>query len=245
MTSRRSCNAWCALSRMIPAALAISSAGAVGAKLQRARMHAQQRDAMGEDVVHLPGDPGAFELPGLLDEEPLLRLDPASALSQRLDQLAASTDEHPPRQHGREQRHQEASINSNGASGSGRRNEEQEQATTCTAATAATTRRGRWTATVNRAISTAPLAMSEKVAGAANASATPTGHRRRHQNARQAIEPTRNRRQSTLRRRSDASPTTTARRASRGRRAWLHQPVASWPVAMTEVTVLVGRQHGR
>ena len=48
--------------------------GRVGAELQRPGVHAQQRDPVRQHVVHLPGDPGALELPGLLDPQLLLRL---------------------------------------------------------------------------------------------------------------------------------------------------------------------------
>ena len=37
----------------------------VGPELQRAGVHAQQREPVGQHVVHLPGDPGALELAGL------------------------------------------------------------------------------------------------------------------------------------------------------------------------------------
>jgi hypothetical protein len=48
--------------------------GGVAAHLQRPGVHGQQRDSVGEDVVHLPGDAFAFAVPGLLDAQPLTLL---------------------------------------------------------------------------------------------------------------------------------------------------------------------------
>jgi hypothetical protein len=41
--------------------------GRVRPELQRAGMDGQQGDVVGEDVVHLPGEPLAFQVPCLLD----------------------------------------------------------------------------------------------------------------------------------------------------------------------------------
>ena len=60
-------------------------------ELQRAGMQAQQRDAVGEHVVHLARDPGALGIAGLLDEQLLLRRGVAYPLLAR---LAAPAGEH-------------------------------------------------------------------------------------------------------------------------------------------------------
>ena len=68
----------------------------VGAELERAGVHAQQREPVGEDVVHLPRDPPALGLPGLLDAKPLLGFEPLGPLAQRADELAPRAGEEPP-----------------------------------------------------------------------------------------------------------------------------------------------------
>ena len=49
-------------------------------ELERAGMQAQQRDAVGEHVVHLARDPGALGVAGLLDEQLLLGAGVADSL---------------------------------------------------------------------------------------------------------------------------------------------------------------------
>ena len=68
----------------------------VGAELERARVHAQQRDAVGEHVVHLARDAGALVLARLLDAQLLLGLGAVGALAQRRHELAPGADEHAP-----------------------------------------------------------------------------------------------------------------------------------------------------
>ena len=51
--------------------------GGVGVELERAGVQAQQRDAVGQDVVHLARDPQALGLAGLLDAQALLGLERA------------------------------------------------------------------------------------------------------------------------------------------------------------------------
>ena len=65
ITARSSSSAWWALSRITPAARAISSAGRSGRSSNAPGVQAHQRDAVGEHVVHLPGDPEAFLPAGL------------------------------------------------------------------------------------------------------------------------------------------------------------------------------------
>ena len=67
-------------------------------ELQRAGMQAQQRDPVGEHVVHLARDPGALCVAGVLDEQLLLGPGVAYPL---LPRLAAPADEHAPRDDGR------------------------------------------------------------------------------------------------------------------------------------------------
>ncbi len=73
--------------------------GGVGAELQRPGVQAEQRDPVGQHVVHLPGDPGAFQLPGLGHPQLLLGLGPFGPLAQRQHQLPAGPHEHAPGQH--------------------------------------------------------------------------------------------------------------------------------------------------
>ena len=61
----------------LPAAGALVLDRAVG---QGAGVQAQQRDPVGEHVVHLAGDPGALGVAGLLDEQLLLGLGVADSL---------------------------------------------------------------------------------------------------------------------------------------------------------------------
>jgi hypothetical protein len=63
------------------------------AELERAGVQAQQRDPVGEGVVHLARDAGALGVPDLLDAQLLFSLAAASAFALR---LAASAEEHPP-----------------------------------------------------------------------------------------------------------------------------------------------------
>ena len=96
MTSRRSCSAWWALARITPAAARDLLGRRVGAELQRARVQAQQRDPVGEHVVHLAGDARALVLARLLDAQLLLGLGALGALAQRQHELAPRAHEHPP-----------------------------------------------------------------------------------------------------------------------------------------------------
>jgi hypothetical protein len=68
----------------------------VGAHLQGPRVQADQRHAVGEDVVHLPGDPGAFGQPRLVDAQVLLGLQPGGALAQRAGQPPVRLHEQAP-----------------------------------------------------------------------------------------------------------------------------------------------------
>ena len=66
MTSRRSCSAWWALSRITFGRAGDLPGGGVGTVLQRAGVHAQQRQPVAEHVMHLPGDLLAGVVLGLL-----------------------------------------------------------------------------------------------------------------------------------------------------------------------------------
>jgi hypothetical protein len=68
----------------------------VGPQLQRSGLQAQQRQAMGEHVVHFPRDPVALHLPGLGDAELLFGRRPF-ALDE--GELTPRPDEHSQRQH--------------------------------------------------------------------------------------------------------------------------------------------------
>jgi ABC-2 type transport system permease protein len=81
MTSRRSWSAWWAFSLITLAARATSSAGGAGAELERAGVDAQQRKAVAEDVVHLPGDLVAGALLGLLGPQLGLGLGPVGPVA--------------------------------------------------------------------------------------------------------------------------------------------------------------------
>jgi hypothetical protein len=67
----------------------------IRAQFQSPGVQAHQGDPVGEHVMHLPGDPMAFVLAGLLDPFGLGSLRP---FAQRLGELASGPDEHPPRQ---------------------------------------------------------------------------------------------------------------------------------------------------
>ena len=69
----------------------------VRAELQRAGMQAQQRDPVGQHVVHLARDARALGVADLLEAQLLLGLGMAHALAPR---LAAPADEHAPRDDG-------------------------------------------------------------------------------------------------------------------------------------------------
>jgi hypothetical protein len=70
--------------------------GGVGAELERARVDAQQRQPVAEDIVHLPGDLVAGALLGLLGPQLGLGLGPLGPVPQRQHQLAPVVDEQAP-----------------------------------------------------------------------------------------------------------------------------------------------------
>jgi hypothetical protein len=65
-------------------------------ELEGAGVQGQQRDAVGEDVVHLARDAQALGLARLLDAQALLGLECRSALVQREHELALDADEQAP-----------------------------------------------------------------------------------------------------------------------------------------------------
>ena len=67
-----------------------------GVDLERAGVQAQQRQAVGEHVVHLARDPRALARAGLAHAQVALGLGLARALAQREHELALGADEHPP-----------------------------------------------------------------------------------------------------------------------------------------------------
>ena len=107
MTSRSSSSAACALARMTRRGLGDLLGGGVGMELERAGVQAQQRDAVGQDVVHLARDAQALGLAGLLDAQALLGLQRARALAQREHELALDADEQPPADHDAGDQHAE------------------------------------------------------------------------------------------------------------------------------------------
>ena len=82
----------------------------VGAELERARVQAQQRDAVGEHVVHLARDPAPLGLARLLDVQALLGLQPLGALVQRAHQLAPRAGEQAPADHHDREQHPERHV---------------------------------------------------------------------------------------------------------------------------------------
>jgi hypothetical protein len=72
----------------------------VGAELQRAGVHAQQRQPVAEDVVHLPGDLVAGPLLGLLGPQVGLGLGAGRPVAQRLHEPAPVVDEQAPADRG-------------------------------------------------------------------------------------------------------------------------------------------------
>jgi hypothetical protein len=79
----------------------------VGAELEGARVHAQQRDPVGEHVVHLARDAGALVGLRLLHAHLLLGLGALGALPQRQHELAPRAHEHAPRDDRRGDDHDE------------------------------------------------------------------------------------------------------------------------------------------
>jgi hypothetical protein len=73
----------------------------VGAVLDRAGVGGQQRQPVGEHVVHLAGDPGALGRPRLGDPAALLRLGAARPLLQRGDEGVAGPGHLAPADQGR------------------------------------------------------------------------------------------------------------------------------------------------
>ena len=67
-------------------------------------MQRQQRDPVGEHVVHLAGDPGALGHPRPVFVQTLIGLGPQGPLAQGEEELASGPDEHPPRGHGEHER---------------------------------------------------------------------------------------------------------------------------------------------
>ena len=59
---------------------------------QRPGVQGHHRQAVGEDVVHLAGDPGALGRPGRLGPQRRLGLGPLGPLDQRVEQLVAGAD---------------------------------------------------------------------------------------------------------------------------------------------------------
>ena len=102
ITARRSSSAWCALARITAGGARDLLRRRVGPELQCAGVQAEQRDAVGEDVVHLACDPRPLGVPGLLDAQLLLGLGVACKLAPR---LAAAAEEHAPRDDCRQAQH--------------------------------------------------------------------------------------------------------------------------------------------
>jgi hypothetical protein len=161
----------------------------VGPELERPGVHAQQRQPVAEDVVHLPGDLLAGPLLGLLGPELGLGLGPDRPVPQRQDELAPVVDEQAPadgrtldRDPEREQQHRRGPrLRPDEDVGSA--------ASTLSPKKAAVVLGSRWIATVSRASTIAPATTSEKIEKVISTSATPTGQRRRSHSPRQPSAP--------------------------------------------------------
>ena len=81
ITARRSSSAWWALARITAGGARDLLRRRVRAELERAGVQAQQRDPVGEHVVHLARDPRPLGVAGLLDAQLLLGLGAAQALA--------------------------------------------------------------------------------------------------------------------------------------------------------------------
>ena len=68
----------------------------VGSDLEPTGVQRQQRDPVGEHVVHLSGDPGALCQSCSVFVQTLIGLRPQGALPQFKKKLASGSDEHPP-----------------------------------------------------------------------------------------------------------------------------------------------------
>ena len=93
ITSRRSCEGEVRLLAHDAGGRGELVGGRVRTELEGAGVHAQQRQTMAEDVVHLPGDAGALVVAS--GDEPVVLLG-RSAGGARRDELAAGADEHAP-----------------------------------------------------------------------------------------------------------------------------------------------------
>ena len=87
-TVRSSCSASLAVSRISADSARICSAAQVVAKGERTGAHRHVRDAVGDDVVHLTRDPGAFGGAGFRGAQLLFGLGPFGALAEVPHQLA-------------------------------------------------------------------------------------------------------------------------------------------------------------
>ena len=110
ITSRRSCSASRAVRRITAAASAISSGGASGPELERARVHAQQRQPVREHVVHLARDPPPLGLARLLDVRALLGLELLRALVRAAQEVALRAGEQAPGDHQQRDHHAQQDL---------------------------------------------------------------------------------------------------------------------------------------
>ena len=176
ITSRRSCSAWCALARITPAASRDLLGRRVGAELERARVHAQQRDPVREHVVHLARDPrplGARAPARRAAAARPRRARRARAASARAGAARARTSPSATAtpmiagrasdvEHGRVAVGMQLVVDGRRAAERDRDRDRH-------------VRNGRWTATVKSAISAAADGEVQTAAGERSASATPTG----------------------------------------------------------------------
>jgi hypothetical protein len=82
----------------------------IGPKLERSGVHAEQREAMREDVVHLARNAPALGLAGLLDTELLLGFETLGPFAQGIDQLPPGTREQPPADRDRQDQEPEGEL---------------------------------------------------------------------------------------------------------------------------------------
>ena len=163
----------------------------VRAVLQRARVGGQQRQPVGEHVVHLAGDPRPLRDAGLGDAAGLLGLGAAGPLAQRGEQRLPGTvpfapaDAAPPRRRSRSTAH-----HAYGSDPFGRHTPRIRCAATSAPPTATATAKGRRCATYSVPNVAAGVAAGDSAASTASATAPGTGQRSSTGTRAQATSPT-------------------------------------------------------
>ena len=154
-------------------------------------MQAEQRDPVGEDVVHLAGDAPSLGLPGQLGAPSLLGIEALGPGPEREDHLTPGADQDPPAE-GDRGRHEAGEAL---AQGIGPRGPGYSSGRTAPADQGQQRDRGQdaappaHLAVLNMATSAAPWAKAERILRPRRRRLTAPGRERRSHNARHATEP--------------------------------------------------------